>query len=231
MRSPDSVAFFGLAGDPWSEAALAHLRTCFAEVRPSMGTSAVPPTDPDPGAIGADWLFSFKTKTIFRAPTLESIRKAAVNFHTASPKYPGSGGVNWLLYNGDETSGITVHRVTTGVDAGPVLRVDGFSVGGLSSVAEVLALTYARHLATFIEVTAAIAVEGEEWLARAQAASAAVRWGPRTYRLRDLDDLKRITPDMSQAEVARRIRATRYGVHGPFVEVGGRRYRLAGDPA
>ena len=225
----DSAAFFGLAGDPWSEAALAHLRTCFSEVRPFLGTNAVPQTDPDPGIIGTDWLFSFKTKTIFRPGTLDSIRKASINFHTASPDYPGSGGVNWLLYNGDATSGITVHRVSAAVDAGPILRVDGFSLAGLSSVTEVLALTYARQLATFLDVTTAIAAEGEGWLARAELASAGVCWGPRTYRLRDLDDLKRITPDMTEAEVARRIRATRYGQHGPFVEVGGRRYRFVGD--
>lgn len=227
MPSADCVAFFGLAGDPYSDIALEHLRHQFAGVQAFLGTNEVPPRTPDPGRLDADWLFCFKSKTIFRQATLDSLRKGAINFHTAAPKYPGSGGVNWALYNGDAASAITVHRMTAGVDAGPILDVSPFPCADDDSVETLIERTYRNHLLAFLRVTSRIAAEGQEWVTRAEATYAGPAWGPRTYRLRDLEDLKRIDPSMSAAEIARRIRATRYRQHGPYVEIAGHRFTLA----
>ncbi len=229
MPSADSVAFFGLAGDVFSDIAVAHLRTAFREVRDFRGTTEVPPRAPGPGLLGTDWLFCFKSKTIFRSATLASVRLGAINFHTAAPAYPGSAGVNWALYNGDRTAAITVHRMTSEVDAGPILEVAPFSCEGADSVEALIDRTYQHHLLTFLRVTSAIAASGAEWVAAAEAAYCGPAWNARTYRLRDLEALKRIEPGMTAEEITRRIRATRYRQHGPFVELGGHRFVLAAD--
>lgn len=226
MASADTAAFFGLDGDPYSEIALAHLQALFSDVKPFMGTNDVPSRMPDPGKLDADWLFCFKSKTIFRPATLDSLRKAAINFHTASPRYPGSGGVNWALYNGDAGSAITVHRMTPAVDAGPIIEVAPFAFAGADTVAALIERTYRIHLLTFQRVTSRIAAEGLEWVVAAEAAYTGPTWGPRTYRISDLEALKRIDPAMSADEIARRIRATKYRQHGPYVEVAGHRFRL-----
>lgn len=226
MASAETAAFFGLEADPYSQIALTHLRTEFASVLAFMGNNEVPPRAPDPGKLEVDWLFCFKSKTIFRKGTLKALGKGGVNFHTAAPCYPGSGGVNWVLYNGDATSAITVHRITPAVDAGQIIEVDSFACEGADNVANLLDLTYQMHLLTFLRVTSRIAAEGMPWVERAEAAYNGPNWAEKTYRLSDLEDLKRIDPAMPPAEVARRICATRYRQYGPYVEIAGQRFSL-----
>jgi methionyl-tRNA formyltransferase len=226
MATAESAAFFGLEADPYSQIALTHLRAEFASVVAFMGNNEVPPRAPDPGELEVDWLFCFKSKTIFRDATLKSLRKGAVNFHTAAPCYPGSGGVNWVLYNDDAQSAITVHRITPAIDAGPIIEVASFACDGADTVAKLLDLTYQRHLLTFIRITSRIAAEGLHWVQTAEAAYNGPTWAEKTYRLRDLEDLKRIDPAMPAVEVARRIKATRYQHYGPYVEIAGQRFSI-----
>lgn len=227
MQSTDRVAFFGLEGDVYSEIALEHLRLEFSVVHAFLGTSEVPPRAPDPGKLDADWLFCFKSKTIFRQNTLDTLCKGAINFHTASPKYPGSGGVNLALYNGDKTSAVTVHRMNAGVDAGTILDVMTFPCHEDDDVASLIERTYRHHLLTFLKVTSRIAKEGLDWVTTAEAFYKGPTWGPRTYRMRDIEQLKRINPSMSPVEIARRIRATRYKQYSPYIEIAGNCFTLS----
>lgn len=52
----------------------------------------------------------------------------ALNFHPAPPEYPGIGGLNWALYDGDETFGVTCHHMAGRVDAGPIVEVRRFPI-------------------------------------------------------------------------------------------------------
>jgi methionyl-tRNA formyltransferase len=56
-------------------------------------------------------------------PRVFELAPHAVNLHLGlSPRYRGSHCVFWPLYNGEpEWVGITVHRVDSGIDAGPIL--------------------------------------------------------------------------------------------------------------
>lgn len=226
MTSNSRIAFFGLAGDPYSLIAQTHVENHFASVQTFLTSNQVPPLAPNPGILDVDWLFCFKSKTIFRSDTLDSVRKRAINFHTSSPAYPGSGGVNWALYNQDETAAITVHEMTTSVDAGPILEVSPFPCAGATTVAALLDRTYQHHLLAFLRVTQAIAIEGMAWVEQARRTNSDVRWGAKTFRIRDLDELKKIETHMSSDEMNRRISATRYRQYGPFIELHGRRFTL-----
>jgi Formyl transferase len=61
---------------------------------------------------------------IFRKPLLDQARGVALNQHDGwCPEYKGSATVNWALYNRDlPRLGNTVHILTSGMDAGPILR-------------------------------------------------------------------------------------------------------------
>jgi len=61
---------------------------------------------------------------LFRQPLLDCFEQV-VNFHNGLlPEYRGLGASAWSLYNGEERSGFSFHRMTAGLDDGPVL-VDG----------------------------------------------------------------------------------------------------------
>lgn len=229
MGAGQTAAFFGLENDPYSERALAHLEQLFDVVQSFMGTNHVPPRDVPPGVLDVDWLFCFKSKTILRADTLSSVRKGSINFHTASPHYPGSGGVNWALYNGDMEAAITVHHITTEVDAGPIIAVMPFPCVDATTVEALLELTYRQHLQAFFDVTAQIAEKGLGWVTETQKRFCDHNWGQHTYRIRDLEALKEIRLDMNADEVERRIRATKFRQYGPFVHVGGHKFSLSDE--
>ena len=61
---------------------------------------------------------------IYRQPLLEAIRGFAINQHDGwCPEYKGANTVHWTLYRRDVGRvGNTVHLLTAGMDAGPILR-------------------------------------------------------------------------------------------------------------
>jgi len=83
--------------------------------------------DPVPGerlaAWEGDWIISMKNDLILPPQVLARARKGGVNFHPAPPCYRGLGGYSYALHNGDDTYGITCHRMIEEVDKGPIVRV------------------------------------------------------------------------------------------------------------
>jgi methionyl-tRNA formyltransferase len=62
--------------------------------------------------------------TVFDVPRLGSI-----NLHSGKvPAYRGAAPAFWELYNGENSVGITIHRVAAEVDAGNVLAQEDFSI-------------------------------------------------------------------------------------------------------
>jgi methionyl-tRNA formyltransferase len=47
----------------------------------------------------------------------------SINVHASSlPKYRGAAPINWAIINGEETTGITVMKMTKEMDAGPIIQ-------------------------------------------------------------------------------------------------------------
>jgi methionyl-tRNA formyltransferase len=66
----------------------------------------------------------------FPAAALEVPRLGMLNVHpSALPKYRGPSPVPWSVRNGDRAMGVTVHRMTEDIDAGPILaQVDDLPI-------------------------------------------------------------------------------------------------------
>ncbi|HDR15991.1 MAG TPA: methionyl-tRNA formyltransferase, partial [Desulfobacteraceae bacterium] len=55
-------------------------------------------------------------------PLLEAAPLGAVNLHASLlPKYRGAAPINWVVINGETTTGLTAMRLDEGMDTGPVL--------------------------------------------------------------------------------------------------------------
>lgn len=82
-----------------------------------------------PGAIAAmlagyepDLLLVFGFNWRLPQEVLDVPRLGVLNVHpSALPKYRGPSPVPWTIRNGDEFMGLTIHRMTERIDAGPVL--------------------------------------------------------------------------------------------------------------
>jgi len=70
------------------------------------------------------YLFLSLGGTIYRQPLLDCARGLALNQHSGwSPDYKGTNTIDWALYHRDLAHvGNTIHILTSGLDAGPIVR-------------------------------------------------------------------------------------------------------------
>jgi UDP-4-amino-4-deoxy-L-arabinose formyltransferase/UDP-glucuronic acid dehydrogenase (UDP-4-keto-hexauronic acid decarboxylating) len=72
-------------------------------------------------ALGPDVFFSFYYRRLLGDALLSAAPLGGYNLHgSLLPRYRGRAPVNWVLLNGETQSGVTLHRMTNRVDAGPI---------------------------------------------------------------------------------------------------------------
>lgn len=67
---------------------------------------------------------------------------AAINFHPAPPEYPGSGCINFALYDNAQEYGVTAHLMNEKIDNGRILEVRRFPIGKLDDLESLLSRTH-----------------------------------------------------------------------------------------
>lgn len=73
-------------------------------------------------ALDPDLVISVSCPQIFGKELLEVPRLGCINVHSALlPHYRGVLPTFWVLANGEHTTGVTVHRMTSGIDGGEIL--------------------------------------------------------------------------------------------------------------
>jgi methionyl-tRNA formyltransferase len=74
-----------------------------------------------PQDLSIDLAVSIFYGSIIKKPFIERC-KQIINLHNGPlPKYRGVCPINWALKNGEGTHGVTIHRITEGIDDGPIL--------------------------------------------------------------------------------------------------------------
>lgn len=69
-----------------------------------------------------DWLLSINNYQILKAPLLSCTRYGAVNLHhSALPAYGGLNSCSWAIINGEQSHGVTWHKVSAHIDGGDIL--------------------------------------------------------------------------------------------------------------
>lgn len=79
-------------------------------------------------ALEIDLAVSVQYHTIF-TPAFIARCDRIVNLHNGPlPRYRGVAPINWALKNGEHHHGVTLHEITPGIDAGPVIGQVIFSI-------------------------------------------------------------------------------------------------------
>ena len=213
---PHSLLFLGKADDPDCSRALEFCQQHFSPLTYCLGRWGDPLPDTARTWQG-DYIISYLSRWVVPADLLARAQKAAINFHPASPDYPGIGCNNFALYENAAEYGVTCHHMATHVDTGEIIAVRRFPVLPEDTVATLLERTYENQIALFMEI-ATLMAEGRDL------PDAAETWTRRPFTRKEFNALFRVTPDMSPAEIARRIRAVSYGPYQPFMEIDGFRF-------
>ncbi len=194
-----SVLFLGKARDWHVDRAVEFCRRNFGTVQVFLGDWG----DPFPEGINDtrwDCIISYLSRWVVPATLLDKATHA-VNFHPGPPEYPGYGCNNFAIYEGASLYGATCHHMIPQIDAGPIIAVARFPVLPTDTGGTVLLRAYDHQLILFYDVVGRI-IRGED-LPLAQE-----RWARQPFTRRQFEALGQITPDMSEAEAARRRKAT-----------------------
>ena len=199
---PQRILFFGKAEDGFCQRAAEYLSLHVAHSQIYFGKRGDSFPGVDPGE-DFDYVISYLSPWIIPEELLKRARYAAINFHPGPPEYPGIGCTNFAIYDGVTIFGVTCHHMNLKVDTGQIIRVLRFPLYPTDTV---LSLTWRCHAYIgylFYEILDLI-ISGKTLPTSPE------RWTRRPFRRSELNELCRLTPDMSGEEIQRRIRATTF---------------------
>ncbi len=221
-KSSESILFLGKKNDEYCDRALKFVEDNFDHVTSYFSAWG----EPMPAEINhwqGDYILSYLCRWVVPAAVIRSAVKEAINFHPASPDYPGIGCNNYALYENATEYGATCHHMASKVDTGKIIAVKRFAVFPTDDVSSLLQRTYEFQLVLFYEIVSKI-------LRNEPLPEPNDYWTRPPRSRQEFNQLGIITPDMSDDEVARRVRAVSYGVFQPAVEISGYRFELKVDP-
>jgi methionyl-tRNA formyltransferase len=211
-----SILFLGKADDEYCARALEFCQARFAHVIFCLGRWG-DEFSPEARDWDGDYITSYLSRWVIPEHLLKRARKAAINFHPASPAYPGIGCNNFALYEDAKEYGVTCHHMASKVDTGAIIAVKRFPVYKEDNVATLLERTYENQIALFFEIMGLIS-EGRELPASTE------KWTRPPFSRKQFNELFKITTDMTRDEIARRIRAISYKSWQPYIELEGYKF-------
>jgi len=177
----------------------------------------IPERKIDPHIRGAV-LISFLSRWIIPDYILNDA-KYAINFHPASPEYPGIGCNNFALYDNAKEYGCTCHHMEPKVDTGMIIDVRKFPVFQTDNVESLLNRTYDIMLGQFYDVIGHLLKTGTLPIMRKPP-----KWARSAYTRKEFEKLFVVTADMKSDEIDIRVRALSYKNWRPYVIIDGRRF-------
>ena len=99
-----------------------------------------------------DYVISYLCPWILPKEVLDLAKEHAINFHPAPPKYPGIGGYNYAIWNGDEEYGVMVHKMDEKVDSGYIYDVSKFLINDNETVMTLKEKSMETLFALFVDV-------------------------------------------------------------------------------
>ncbi len=152
-----------------------------------------------------DFIFSFRNTKIIPESILNKTKLENINFHPGPPEYPGSGCINFALFNKEKTFGVTAHHMNKKVDDGPIIKIDKFDILFTDDVDSLLQKTHIKLLNLFIDVITKILIDKSS--ASKLNHFENKTWTGKRKKITEIDKLSIIDVSISQEELKQRIRS------------------------
>lgn len=155
--------------------------------------------EPMPGEIASwsgDYIFCFRSYFVLAKSYIDRAAIAAINFHPAPVEYPGSGCLNWALYDESPTYGATAHLMNEKIDNGAIIECRRFPILPQDNVTTLLARTHHKTFDLIIDITTGLALEGKRFLDRKLSESKNEKWRGAARKMSEIDRLQIIDPSV-----------------------------------
>ncbi len=155
-----------------------------------------------------DYIFSYLCPWILPKEILDKAKKGAINWHPASPEYPGIGCTNFAIYNEETTFGITCHYMLPKVDSGQIIESPTFAILPQDTVFSITQKCYALILNSFYRILEKIAQN-------IPLPTSSLRWTRKPYTRKELQalckiDIMNVDKEIDEITLQKRIKATTY---------------------
>lgn len=212
-----SIFFIGKKNDFYCERAKDFIKAHFSKKMILLGQRGERFPE-DAGWWEGDYIISYLSPWIIPEHLLNRAEKASINFHPGPPEYPGIGCTNFAIYDGVDTFGVTCHHMNPKVDTGDLIAVKRFPLFESDTVFTLTQRCYGYILRLFYEI-ASLILSGEE-LPKSDEC-----WKRKPYKRKELNELCRITTDMSAEEIRRRVKAVTFpGAPGAYIKIDGMKF-------
>jgi len=135
-------------------------------------------------------------------PTFLDRVGCCLNVHgTLLPNYPGARTLNWIIEQGEQESGVTVHLVDAGVDSGPILLQRSFPISHFDTGRSLTRKTLAFEPQVVVDALAFFALLGAQ-AARPQRIAEAKRFPDRVPAHSQIDPSRPLAALYNQIRAA-----------------------------
>lgn len=156
-------------------------------------------------------IVSASNNYLFPAACVEKENITIINFHNALlPDYPGRNAPSWVIYQGEQETGITWHYVTPGVDEGNIIIQKKCAIGPEEKAYELTERLMDLACEGFEESFAAVLEE------RAQTRPQEAGPGRRMYRSYEVPGEGVFALDEEPTAIYRLLRSVDYGKSAIF---------------
>ena len=206
-----SILFLGKKNDTNTNKALEFLNKNFNDVIVYLGEWG----DEFPHELhfwSGEYIISYLSRWIVPESLLSKASKAAINFHPASPNYPGIGCNNFALYENSHRYGVTCHHMSKNVDEGDIILTKDFSIYKNDDNESLLERTYDYMLNLFYDVM-------DYLIFNRTLPKSKVQWSRNPFTRKQFNELEFIDLNMSEKEILKRIRAIKYREYNVKIKI------------
>lgn len=156
-------------------------------------------------------IVSASNNFLFPVQCVEKQNITIINFHNALlPEYPGRNAPSWVIYMGEQETGITWHYVTAGIDEGNIIIQKRCGIGPEDKAYELTQRLMDLACEGFEESFAAVLEERVETKSQGEIS------GRRMYRSYEVPGEGFFTLDQEPEAVYRLLRSVDYGKNDIF---------------
>ena len=155
-----------------------------------------------------DYIICFRSFYIITKELLSKAKIASINFHPGPTEYPGSGCINFALYEEANEYGVTVHLMNEKIDNGKIIECIRFPIFKKDTVDALLKRTHKKLLKLFVSTIKGIKREKENYIKNKLIHSKNEQWNGLARKMSELNSLQSVTTDVNEEKLKKVIRAT-----------------------
>lgn len=176
-----------------------------------------------------DYIFCFRSMYILPKKLIDKAIIAAINFHPGPPEYPGSGCINYALFENSNFYGVTSHLMTEKVDEGRIVECRRFPIHDADTVGSLLDRTHVKLLDLFYDLVSGVSRFGIHYINDLINKSSGERWSGKKRKIKELDNLSLVSTDIKKNELDKLVRATYTEKYPPKIILHGYEFVLVLD--